>query len=141
MIFSNDYFLIIDLVLMNYLYELEIIIVPITPDGQAIPDIALQAINKARSGQYHHHHFGNRRSRDHVDGGRGHHHHHHPQQQGGQQRSPHRWHNKLRPEMTSSRKTNKTLRSRKEGGNRGSTRNGPADKVHRTPYNHRGWLY
>jgi hypothetical protein len=43
--------------------------------------------------------------------------------------------------MTTSRKTNKSLRSRKEMCSRGPTRNGPADKVHRTPYNHRGWLY
>lgn len=114
----------------------EIIIVPITTDGQTIPDIALQAINKARNSQYHLNYGGNRRSRDYADGSRHHHHH-----QGGHQRSPHRWHNKLRTDMSIGRRTNKTLRSRKDITGRGTTRNNPADKIHRTPYNHRGWLY
>ena len=111
---------------------IEIIIVPITPDGQALPDIALQAI-KARNQQCHHHlQQGGRRSHD--GGGRHHHHHHHHQQR------PHRWHNKLRTsDMTVGRRI-KTLRSRKETTSRGLARNA-SEKVHRTPYNHRGWLY
>lgn len=120
-----------------FFQKIEIIIVPITSDGQTIPDIALQAINKARNSQYHLNYGGNRRSRDHEDGDRHHHHHH----QRGHQRSPYRWHNKLRSDMSISRRTNKTLRSRKEIANRGLDRNNPADKLHRTPYNHRGWLY
>lgn len=109
----------------------EIIIVPITSDGQVLPDIALQAL-KARNSHHHYHHE-SRKSREHGEFGRSHHHHQH------EGKRPHRWHNKLRSDMAGSRRI-KTHRSRKEA-TVGSHSRKVDEKIHRTPYNHRGWLY
>lgn len=107
---------------------------PITPDGHVLPDIALQAI-KARNGHHHHHHHqhGGRKSREQGDFVRSHHHHHQDKHR------PHRWHNKIRTDIAGSRRI-KSQRWRKEGTLRGPSRK-VEEKTHRTPYNHRGWLY